>query len=236
MGIAIAVKHMFAAGMTKEQVMAYIAEEEADQAAVEDVTSGAAIRQRRYRAKRNALRNNHNGDVTVDAKEKVSHTLPKENYIYNTLPSLSNRPSRAEGTNPRALGTNPRAKPAPWMPFFEQFWEIFPRRVGKGSAKKSFKNAANRASYAEILDGARRYAKESLGRETQYIKHPSTWLNADCWLDEPENKAKSNVVQGSFRKEFKPDAPPPEFTPEEKARRLALVDQLKQSLKAIPKR
>jgi hypothetical protein len=149
-----------------------------------------------------------------DKERKVS-TPSKERNLYNNIPNPSNHGSRAEGTNPRALGTNPRVQPAPWMPSFEQFWEIFPRRVGKGTAKKAFKHAAERASFAEILDGARRYAKESVGRETQYIKHPSTWLNADCWLDEPDRKPQSNIV--GFRKELAPEPPRKPRTAEEQA-------------------
>jgi hypothetical protein len=158
-------------------------------------------------------------------KERKVSTPSKERNLYNNIPNPSNHGSRAEGTNPRALGTNPRATPAPWMPSFEQFWEIFPRRVGKGTAKKAFKHAAERASFAEILDGARRYAKECVGRETQYIKHPSTWLNADCWLDEPERKPSANVV--GFRKEFKPEPEGPKVSEEERQANLAKLAALK---------
>ena len=117
------------------------------------------------------------------------------------------------------------------MPSFEQFWEIFPRRVGKGTAKKAFKHAANRASFAEILDGATRYAKECVGRETQYINHPSTWLNADCWLDEPDHKPGANVV--GFRKEFKPEPEGPKVSEEERQANLAKLATLKFKAKGV---
>jgi hypothetical protein len=164
-------------------------------------------------------------------KERKVSTPSKERNLYNNIPNPSNHGSRAEGTNPRALGTNPRATPAPWMPSFEQFWEIFPRRVGKGTAKKAFKHAAERASFAEILDGARRYAKECVGRETQYIKHPSTWLNADCWLDEPERKPGANVV--GFRKEFKPEPEGPKISEEERQRNLEKLAQVRFGAKKL---
>jgi hypothetical protein len=123
------------------------------------------------------------------------------------------------------LGTNPRSVPCPWMPSFEQFWEVYPRRVGKGAAKKAYSNAAKRASFEEITAGARRYAAESVGREAQYIKMPATWLNADCWLDEPERKTQANVV--GFRKEFKPEPEGPKVSEEERQANLAKLAKIK---------
>jgi hypothetical protein len=200
MSIALTVKHLLACGASHEAVVRAVEEIEA---------AKRAKGTERVRKHRNAC------NVTDVTKERKVSTPSKERNLYNNIPNPSNHGLRSEGTNPRALGTNPRAQPAPWMPSFEQFWEIFPRRVGKGTAKKAFKHAASRASFAEILDGARRYAKECVGRETQYIKHPSTWLNADCWLDEPERRPSANVV--GFRKELPPEPPRKPRTAEEQA-------------------
>ena len=30
-----------------------------------------------------------------------------------------------------------------------------------------------------------RYAAAQDGKDPTYIKHPTTWLNGKCWLDEP---------------------------------------------------
>lgn len=66
---------------------------------------------------------------------------------------------------------------------FEEFWRVFPRRVAKFKARTAWDKARKYASSEEILEGARRYALE-MG-DSQYIKHPTTWLNQGCWLDEP---------------------------------------------------
>jgi Helix-turn-helix domain len=44
------------------------------------------------------------------------------------------------------------------------------------------------ATAAELTAGAERYAQQCRehGAEQRFIKHPTTWLNAGCWLDEPE--------------------------------------------------
>lgn len=67
---------------------------------------------------------------------------------------------------------------------FDQFWEIYPRRTGKGAAAKAFAKALGRAELNQILAGATRY-RDDRGRDPQYTKHPSTWLNQDCWTDDP---------------------------------------------------
>jgi hypothetical protein len=116
---------------------------------------------------------------------------PKENNI--TLPIKTgeegpggNPVSRDNNTNPRALGTNPRPSRGPWEPGFECFWNQYPLKKAKGAARKAYLNALKRASAEEIEAGARRYAATK--PEPAYTKHPATWLNADCWLDEDSRK------------------------------------------------
>jgi hypothetical protein len=208
MSIALTVKHLLACGASHEAVVKAVEEIEA---------AKRAKGTERVRKHRNAC------NVTDVTGSDLSPIPPLDNNINI---NISPRGNRGSGTNPRALGTNPRSAPCLWMPSFEQFWEVFPRRVGKGAAKKAYSNAAKRAEFAEITAGARRYAAECAGREVQYIKMPATWLNADCWLDEPERKTQTNVV--GFRKEFPPEPPRPERTPEEQA---AIDAQIRKAIK-----
>ena len=70
---------------------------------------------------------------------------------------------------------------------FEVFWGIYPRRVAKGQALKAYKAAIKRgATDGQIRAGAERYnsACHQARTEKQFIRHPATWLNGDCWLDE----------------------------------------------------
>lgn len=72
---------------------------------------------------------------------------------------------------------------------FDEFWQVYPRRVGKGAAVKAHARALKRATPQRILDGAQSVAdrwRTLTADERQYIPHPSTWLNADRWDDEPE--------------------------------------------------
>ena len=68
---------------------------------------------------------------------------------------------------------------------FEEFWRIYPRHEDKKKAFKVWQTALkNGATADEIIAGAARYAKYRAGEPAQYTKHPSTWLNGDCWENE----------------------------------------------------
>jgi hypothetical protein len=70
---------------------------------------------------------------------------------------------------------------------FAEFWQAYPRRLAKGNAEKAYRRIVrNReATEAELLAGAMRYAAQRDGEDPQFTKHPATWLNGKCWMDEP---------------------------------------------------
>jgi hypothetical protein len=67
---------------------------------------------------------------------------------------------------------------------FDQFWDVYPKKVDKPLAKKSFQKALVRATFEDILKGAQAYADDP-NREQRFTKNPSTWLNADAWENPP---------------------------------------------------
>lgn len=69
---------------------------------------------------------------------------------------------------------------------FEAFWQIYPRKVGKQAALKAWVKARKTASAQQILEGARTYARQRDGEDPMYTAHPSSWLNAGRWDDEPD--------------------------------------------------
>ncbi len=75
---------------------------------------------------------------------------------------------------------------------FNEFWTVYPKKVDKLKAEKLYATIikTKRATALQLLDGARRYAAAKAGTERKFIKHPSTWLNAGGWLDEPEHTAR----------------------------------------------
>lgn len=79
-------------------------------------------------------------------------------------------------------------KPTPPSPdeLFNAFWNAYPKRVGKGHARRAFVNACKIADPNTIVLGAMRFADhvKSEGTEMQYVPYPATWLNGERWDDE----------------------------------------------------
>jgi len=69
---------------------------------------------------------------------------------------------------------------------FENFWNTYPRKVGKQAAIKAFTKATTITSVDEILAGTIRYGNDrNLPFDENFIPHPATWLNAGRWEDGP---------------------------------------------------
>lgn len=72
----------------------------------------------------------------------------------------------------------------------EEFWAGYPRKIGKGQARKAWTAATKKATVEEIMAGLKAY---KFSTEQEFIPHPATWLNGERWLDEPDGKPKSDV-------------------------------------------
>ena len=70
---------------------------------------------------------------------------------------------------------------------FNQFYKLYPRRVGRYLAEKSF-NKLSRRDKTLAYDGLINYIKfwKVSDTEKQFIPHPSTFLNQKRWEDEVE--------------------------------------------------
>ena len=84
---------------------------------------------------------------------------------------------------------------------FEQFWSVYPRKVGKAQARKAFEKLAE-DNMREILDGVVRLQADPNLPDTQFIPYPATWLNREGWGDEPYPKRE---VKPAERKAELPD-------------------------------
>lgn len=66
---------------------------------------------------------------------------------------------------------------------FEEFWAVYPRKVGKVKARTAWKSALKGSDAEAIISGARRYAEDP-NRADAFTAHPTTWLNRGSWEDE----------------------------------------------------
>jgi predicted transcriptional regulator len=79
---------------------------------------------------------------------------------------------------------------------FESFWNNYPRKTDKGSARKAYKQAVTKADPEHINLKAKEYGDDPNLPDKKYIKHPATWLNAESWDNGPlptrANRAEQN--------------------------------------------
>jgi len=66
---------------------------------------------------------------------------------------------------------------------FEQFWDKYPRKVGKAAARDKFFNLGTKNVEA-ILNGVFRLSQDPNLPPREYIPYPATWLSREGWLDE----------------------------------------------------
>ena len=71
---------------------------------------------------------------------------------------------------------------------FDKFYKLYPRKIGRVVAQRSFKKL-NKRDKQLAYDGLVNYIKfwESSKTEKQFIPHPSTWINQRRWEDELED-------------------------------------------------
>ena len=72
-----------------------------------------------------------------------------------------------------------------WLEAFNEFWSIYPRKVGKVAAQRAFQKACMTLGDPKpILVGVTRY-RDDPNRVDAFTAHPTSWLNAGRWEDEP---------------------------------------------------
>ena len=101
------------------------------------------------------------------------------------------REKRAEEKNKQPVYTEPFAK----------FWNVYPRKVGKGAAWRCWRrlNPLEDLQIVIFTALAAQIVSPQWTREAgKYIPHPATWLSQSRWEDEPEKTA-------NYRTEHLPD-------------------------------
>ena len=108
---------------------------------------------------------------------------PMENI---SSPPMQNFPTLNLGINNLGKETNNSSSNDEVDYYFDQLWSLYPRKVGKGQARKAFKAASKKADFYDLLPKLMDYVQTLEGKDKQYIPHLATWLNGERWEDEVE--------------------------------------------------
>lgn len=80
------------------------------------------------------------------------------------------------------------------------FWPLYPRKVDKRDARKAFLKARATVPLETILSALKAYVAEVEGKEKQFIRHPTRWLNAASWEDGSGSDAPLVITEDAWRK------------------------------------
>jgi hypothetical protein len=79
---------------------------------------------------------------------------------------------------------------------FNDFWEVYPRKLGKGEAKGAFVKAVDKFGADVVLEGAKKFASDPNLPAPQFIPRAATWLNQERWDDEPYSPVDPAQIPG----------------------------------------
>ncbi len=139
------------------------------------------------------------------AAKKASGSVEQEAASSEDVPANTDRTEGARSGTPRGRAHGPALPspsvvlselqtppagaadpptPCPVDALFDRFWTAYPRREAKEAARRAFTKARRKTDTEQIITGAARF-RDDPNRVAEFTPHPSTWLNAGSWDDEP---------------------------------------------------
>ena len=82
---------------------------------------------------------------------------------------------------------------------FDTFWAAYPRKVGKGQARKSWHRAKREKrlpDLTEVMTALDAATNSEQWQDSHLIPHPTTWINRDGWEDEIAEFKKATQLRG----------------------------------------
>ena len=178
-------RELITVGLAGEELIAAV---ERIEGRSSSVRSSAAERQARYRARMSSRDAVDVTNVTGDAvtSRDVTHNAPSS-FFYKKESTNEEKKEEREIENTRARGD------------FDEFWDVFPNKVGKQAAKTSFEKVckSNSVTFDVMMSALRRYVTKTDDRPWC---NPATWLNQGRWDDQPaEVKSGKSAVAAADR-------------------------------------
>lgn len=103
-------------------------------------------------------------------------------------PDTDNRPTKedysSKKTNVKKISRSSVDEPGQ-PDGFKDFWDNYPRKIGKGKAKETYKEQLQATTPDVLVNAVKNFAAECRIQQTEkrYIPYPSTWLGQGRWKD-----------------------------------------------------
>lgn len=150
--------------MSKRAVQAHI-----------DTLSHAGLIERVERKRGNGSRtsNGYRLNLTKQAWQNLPPPLAE-----SATPPWQNLPAHNLGTNNLGNITSKN------MSIFDDLWKIYPKKVGKGTARKALAKALTKATIDQIQHSLALFVRSWGQQDKKFMPHLATWLNGERWDDE----------------------------------------------------
>lgn len=130
------------------------------------------------------------------AKKRWSHANAMRTHSEgnaNHKPLTTNQEPLTTNHKPRTINQEPKVKTvsadkSASCTIFDQFWQAYPKKTGKGAALKVWVKLKDHRNLIDLILKALAWqsSSEQWTRDGgQYVPNPSTYLNQERWLDEP---------------------------------------------------
>lgn len=135
----------------------------------------------KYEAKREKLKQN---GLKGGRPKKIENQNKPNGLSENQMVILESKKSLYVNDNVNVNNINDHSNKN-----FEEFWNKYPKKLNKKKSETIFLQAIKKTNPQDILKGVDNYNKHIKVNniQIQYIKHPTTWLNGECWDDEYSN-------------------------------------------------
>jgi hypothetical protein len=125
-------------------------------------------------------------DPQVSGADRPTDSPPSRPPIGNALGDrVAPESTETETETEKEKTSSPAPRATVDDPEFDRFWEAYPRKVGKGEARKAWVKIRKAGiDAALIVAGAERYRDDPQRKDIAFTKHPGPWLNAERWTDQ----------------------------------------------------
>lgn len=178
-------------GATLEDVEGWL--DELHQANVFDVVDGVFVSRRMIRDEEVRQKRSEGGKLggnpALKVGRKVNHAVKQ-----NPTPSSSSSSSYSSNKN--------TSSPDGSEELFAKFWQAYPKKVGKDSARKAFdKRKPDEQMVSEMVRALeiQKQTEQWTKNNGEFVPHPATWLNAGRWMDElPSDTKTLSIFAGAI--------------------------------------
>lgn len=129
----------------------------------------------------------------LDQVNKIKGTRSKQTLPFASLTGEDTLFGDDQASSVAAGSKTEKVKSGNDSPEFLAFWDAYPLKKAKGGARVSWAKVLKAGVEPSVLIGAANaYASWARRNPQRLIKHPTTWLNQECWEDELDNIVASN--------------------------------------------